>query len=588
MRDAADHWLARHCAVVPGIAAGAVLLRQGKDLQAIAMWPAGAVLPGDAGLAAGAALARRAPLVQLLQDGGQLIAHPLHASGVLIGAAVVLRPAGAVQPEEQARLGAHAETFAAATLAPPAKREASAAEAATARSTACLELARQVLAQADAAAMATTLLAVVSHRLGADRACLGLREGRHTRIEAVSDGSRIDHRRAMQLDLAAAMDEAIDEGATLRWPLADGEPPRLVAAHASHGQRHGLSSLATLPIVRAGRAVGALSIEFSHGRSATADELGCIEDLLAIVMPAWLAQRERTRPWPRRFAARALALRAALGRQGAGRVKLAAAALLAAVGLLALRPAPDVVSAEARLEGRLQRALAAPADAYLKQIHVRPGDAVKAGSVLLDFEGEDLVLEQQRLRAELAGQDAALGDAMQRRDRARLAMASAKLDELRAQLAAVEQRLERSTLRAPFDAVVIAGDLQQQLGAPVKRGQTLLTLAPADGFRAIVEVEDGDIGAVRVGQHGSLVLTAEPHRAHAFTVARITPLAQSLQGRQVFEVEVALAHAAADAALLRPGMRGVARLAVGEAPRVAQWTREALAWMRLATWRWIG
>jgi multidrug resistance efflux pump len=206
--------------------------------------------------------------------------------------------------------------------------------------------------------------------------------------------------------------------------------------------------------------------------------------------------------------------------------------------------------------------------------------------VLVAFEGEDLRLEHQRLSAELAGEDAALGDAMQRNDRTRLAIASARVEELGAQRALVAQRLERAELKAPFDGVVIAGDLSQQLGAPVQRGAVLLTVAPADGLRAVVEVPDADIGPVQPGQRGSLVLTAWPERAFALSVARITPLANPSNGRQVFEVEVALDDSGA--AALRPGMQGVARLRVGEQALALQWSRDALAWLRLLAWRWWG
>jgi multidrug resistance efflux pump len=235
------------------------------------------------------------------------------------------------------------------------------------------------------------------------------------------------------------------------------------------------------------------------------------------------------------------------------------------------------------------RVLAAPGDGYLTQVMVRPGDAVAAGQVLVEFAGEDLQIERSRLQAELAGAQAAMGDAMSRHDRAQLAIHSAKSDELTAQLALADQRIERAQMKAPFDAVVIAGDLAQSLGAPVKKGEPLLTLAPSRGFRAIVEVEDADIGQVRRGQDGSMVLTAQPDRALPLRVQRITPLATQADGRNVFEIEVAIeGPAGLPLDELRPGMRGIARLHTGELPLALAWTSDVTAWLRLAAWRWIG
>jgi hypothetical protein len=79
----------------------------------------------------------------------------------------------------------------------------------------------------------------------------------------------------------------------------------------------------------------------------------------------------------------------------------------------------------------------------------------------------------------------------------------------------------------------------------------------------IVEVDERDIGRVRVGQPGSLALSALPWDTLAVKVTRVTPMANAVEGRNVFEVEAALD---AQPDTLRPGLRGVARIAVGREP----------------------
>jgi multidrug resistance efflux pump len=54
---------------------------------------------------------------------------------------------------------------------------------------------------------------------------------------------------------------------------------------------------------------------------------------------------------------------------------------------------------------------------------------------------------------------------MARADRAQLVISQAKADEARAQLALVDEQLGRIRIEAPFDGVVIRGDLSQSLGA---------------------------------------------------------------------------------------------------------------------------
>jgi hypothetical protein len=136
---------------------------------------------------------------------------------------------------------------------------------------------------------------------------------------------------------------------------------------------------------------------------------------------------------------------------------------------------------------------------------------------------------------------------------------------------------------APFDGVVIKGDLSQSLGAPVRRGDILLTVAPLDQYRLVIEVDERDIPAVKVGQPGRIALGALSDRALEFRVARVTPVATTREGRVFYEVEGALAEAPPT---LRPGLQGVAKITAGERPLAWIWTHRALEWMQLTLWSW--
>lgn len=610
MRTAIESWLASHCAAIDGVLIAAVFLRTGDGLQRMAAWPSGSSPYPSLLPAAEAALQRREPIAEDVGTGKrasdlQLIAHPLAVSGVIVGAVVMARPssrayaapAQAALAESASRFGGamngpqSAEPNAAPDAAPNAAPNADGppqAAPANDLSADVLAVAHTAFEQKDFRSAATSVLSSLAARLGCDRASLGFRNRGLTRVEAVSDGGRIDSRRGAFPEITAAMDEAIDEAATIVYPQPAGEAPRIVAAHACLARQQGLDGVCSVPLVHGGRVVGAIVLELSRPTPPQAAELEFAEALARTIAPWLVAQREAAQPLSQRIAAAARQAVDRLAKPGHGRFKLAAVAAAALIAALLLVPSPQEVSAQARLEGTTQRAMAAPGDGFLKQVFVRPGDAVHEGQVLVEFEGEDLRVERQRLVAEMAGQDASVGDAMQRQDMSALAIASAKVDELKAELAALDQRLARAQMKAPFDGIVIEGDLTQALGAPVKRGDLLLKLAPSDGFRAMVEVDDADIADITQGQHGSIVLTAHPDQAWPMTVARITPLASALEGRTVFEVEVALDASAAASERLRPGMRGVARLHVGNRPPAITWTREAIAWVRLAAWRWIG
>jgi hypothetical protein len=621
MRTEIQTWLKQHCSAGRSTALGAVLLRREDGLHLVACWPDAPALPPRLAEVAGAAVARGQAVHALAHDNAsgeplEVMAHPLEASGALVGAVVVVLRAP--QPVPQAvhtALAGSAQAFAlalqgpqaaaalspaAAAVPPEATGAANAAEPApvaalpagattAASAERVLHVVQAAFEHRDWRASATVLAATLAAELSCSRVALGFRSGLSTRVEALSHGAALPASGGMHMATAAAMDEAIDDGATIVYPAPEGAAPRIVAAHAHLLRRQGGGSICTVPLAQGQRVAGALLLQRDQPGGFDAAAVALLEAVARLAGPWLAAQRRAARPWHEQ-AGRALRRRwRALQQPGGGRYKLAALGLALGLAALLWVPAQREVRGTARLEGTVQRVLAAPGDGYLRQVMVRPGDAVAQGQVLVEFAGEDLQIERSRLQAELAGVQAAAGEAMSQHDRAQLAIHSAKADELAAQLALVDQRIERAQMKAPFDAVVIAGDLAQQLGAPVRRGEALLTLAPSQGFRAIVEVDDADIGRVRRGQDGSMVLAARPDLALPLRVLRITPLATQAEGRNVFEIEVEVqAPAGEPLDHLRPGMRGIARLHTGDMPLALAWTSDVAAWVRLAAWRWIG
>src|SRR5690606_14884230 len=137
-------------------------------------------------------------------------------------------------------------------------------------------------------------------------------------------------------------------------------------------------------------------------------------------------------------------------------------------------------------------------------------------------------------------------------------------------------------IQAPFDGIVIKGDLRQHLGAPVQRGEVLMVLAPNDSFRLILEVDEADVAAIVPGQRGELALAAQPERPLRFVTRRIVPVATAADGRNYFEVEASLQE---ELPQLRPGLSGVAKVEAGSRPLGWLLTHRALDWLRLAWWK---
>jgi multidrug resistance efflux pump len=271
-----------------------------------------------------------------------------------------------------------------------------------------------------------------------------------------------------------------------------------------------------------------------------------------------------------------------LGKQGITRPLI----LLLSLVLIALLwiPVTYHISAPARLEGAIQQALVAPDHGYLEQAMVRPGDSVKKNQVLATLANQELLLEKRRWQTELEQYENAYSTSLAQSNRVDLVVNQSKAEEARVQLALIEQKLQHTQVLAPFDGVIIKGDLKDSVGAPLQRGDTLLTIAPTAAFRLMIEVDERDISHVLTGQQGQLALVSLPNQRIQFTVARIVPVAIVKDGRNMFEVEGTLQ--AKQLALLKPGLEGIAKIEVGQRHFIWLLSHRMIDWFKLNLWSW--
>ncbi len=581
--EAIHEWMASHASAAPGHLLTAVFLRGMHEAQLIASHPASQpVTPWLAELAA-RAIAQREPIVISRHSehvrAVQGVAHPLYQGEMLVGAAVVLREGGQpLRPEDLGAMQASSARF------PQLMATTSAPEHVSNLERTVLTMLGKMAGCDSIKDGAEVLALALASKLECDRVSVGMRCDNATSLLASSQSST-GRKSAHTADVLAAMDEAADQGCTLVHPPDMERRLCLLAAHAQLADRARSLVICTVPLVWRGEVVGTLLVERQRAAAFLPAEIALIELVASSAAPWLQLQRQAEMPWYRHLGLQ-LTRSSVLFKHG--RYHLGAlAGMLVLVGVLGW-PVEREVTAPVKLEGQTQRIVAAPGDSFLEKVNVRPGDVVKAGQVLLEFASEDLRAERERLQAELGGRDAAAAEAMAKQDLGALAVQSAKVKETQAQIELLDQRLKRMRITAPFDAVVIQGDLANALGAPTRKGDLLMTLAPAGSYRAIVEVDESDIAEVRKGQTGAMVLTALPHSALPLRVKGVTPLATAAQGRSYFEAEVELMPVTPLPSDLRPGMRGIARLEGAQRARGAVWLEQAHAWCRLAWWRWIG
>ncbi|MBC7437309.1 MAG: HlyD family efflux transporter periplasmic adaptor subunit [Bdellovibrionales bacterium] len=422
---------------------------------------------------------------------------------------------------------------------------------------------------------ATAMAVEIAQLLACERVSVGLLRQERVTVVATSLGHELQSGRDAATRIAAAMHEALDQSTSISHPAPQGGPGHITLAQQSLAG--GTGAACSIPLKGVRNVVGALTLE-REARAFSAAELALAEDLASFAGPVLEMKALAARSiWQRSRDG----LAAAWSARRASSRWAAVGALVAVVLAGCFVPVPYRVSAPARLEGSVQRAIVASADGFLQQANVRAGDTVKEGQVLAEMASQDLQLERQRRDSEMRQHENAYKAAQSRSDRTQMVISQSKAGEAQAMLALIDNQIERARIVAPFDGVVIKGDLSQNLGAPVQRGEVLLTLAPNNSYRIIIEVDESDIAGVKPGQRGRIALAAMPDRPLEVTTRRVVPVATSADARNYFEVEASLDS---PGAALRPGLRGIAKIDAGERSVAWQLAHRPLDWLRLAWW----
>lgn len=430
---------------------------------------------------------------------------------------------------------------------------------------------------------ANALATELAMRLECDRVSVGFVRNQHAQVVAVSHSAQFGKRMNMIRAIGLAMDEALDQQSVIVLPLPEGEM-LVTREHAALARQHGSDCILTIPFAIGEVTSGAFTFERPAGHPfapATIEQCQAVTALCSRILEA---KRLNDRLLVARIKDAAQEqLMKMIGPHHFGR-KLAAMIVMISVIFFSFANGEYRVNANATLEGAVRRVLVAPFDGYVSATYHRAGEVVGKDTVIATLDDRDLRLEYLKWASQHAQFTKQYQEAAAQHDRAQANILAAQVQQAQAQMALLAEQLARARISAPFAAIVVSGDLDQALGSTVQRGQVLFELAPLDAYRVALEVDEGEITALKIGQKGDLVLSSMAGEVFPFTVKSITPVTSSREGRSYFRVEAVLAKASGR---LRPGMEGVGKVAVGERKLFWIWTHKLVDWIRLTAWSWL-
>jgi multidrug efflux pump subunit AcrA (membrane-fusion protein) len=259
-------------------------------------------------------------------------------------------------------------------------------------------------------------------------------------------------------------------------------------------------------------------------------------------------------------------------------------ALLAIVLFFVFARGDYRVTAKTVIEPATRQAIVAGLNGYIRSAPHRAGDEVAAGTLLVQLDDRELKLERSKWQSQQEQSSRQYYEALGNRNAPQVQILTAQIAQAKAQVALLDDQIARTQILAPFDGVLVEGDLSHSLSAPVERGQVLFEMAPLDSYRIILQVDERDIGDVAVEQRGQLVLSGFADDPLPFSVGRLTPVSTASEGRNFFRVE---AHIENPPARLRPGMEGVGKIEIDRRRLIWVWTHEVIDWVRLKIWNWL-
>jgi RND family efflux transporter MFP subunit len=580
-------WLALQCGLIGNVAGGVVVAGQPIGHSPLAVWPNGWPHASLAKVIELAAAQRRGVL--RYDPALPESAAEEHLAGlafpILIGEEV--RGVAAIElknvSEPQTRTAMRQLQWGAAGLREYLLRQGRLdTSRQVLKSQSALDILSVTLEQEGFGTACRALVTELAVRFGCERVSVGMVRNGHAKVVAISHSAQFGRQMNLVRLVGGAMDEALDQHALIRFPAAPDEL-NVTRAHADLARNCGATALLTIPLFVKDRFIGAMT--FEHPGGFDPDTIAVLDCVAATAAPI-LQEKRRNDRWLIVKVGESLwvQLQRLLG-PGYAKRKLAVLLLLAAGAAGYFWNGLYRVTTDAVIEGQIQRSVVAPFNGFVLEAPARAGDTVRAGQLLARLDDRDLLLERLKWLTERQHRKLEFEKAMGERNRSEQQISTTQIEQADAQIRLVDEQLARASLSAPFDGLVISGDLTQSIGASLQRGQELFLVAPLDSYRVVLDVEESQIGDIAVGQNGLLVVSSLPGEEFPLAVTKITPVSKAHDGHNTFRVEGRLATAALS---LRPGMHGVAKIDVDQRRMAWIWTRSFIDWARLMLWRWFG
>jgi len=579
------HWLQWLCSQLPNAAAALVVADESLTGQfhAMAVWPEDSTQDKLLQDAAEETLRQQQPIITPLNDGKhQLGSYPVFVNGTLRAVTTLLfTTSDADELYKVLIVIEYCNSWLELRLGRNLLKNL---DQHNQRQHLVIDSIAHVLGERDFEHAALRFVNLLGRHLQVERVVLGFIKDTELVIHSESDSSGQSKKHELIKLTTKAMQEATDQQESILWPVQK-ELNQVTVAHSKLAEEEGQRALMTIPLVDKELCYGALLFDRSADEPFSKEEQLSAEALANFVGVVLEEKHQSNLPlyayFQRSFKNQLSHL---LGPGYLGR-KITFLSVILLTLFLSFMPGTYNIGADAVIEGAELRAIIVPFDGYLQSANLRAGDSVPAGGQLAELDTRQSRLQRMSWISQQATSRRQFEDALAKQERTQVQVSKAQIQRAQAEIDLLDYQISQATMLAPFDALIVSGDLNQRIGSMVRQGEVLFELSPSQRFRLAIYVDEFRINDVSPNQTGKLVLAALPEQKFDFRVTRINPIAEARNGSTVYRVEAELNN---KAKMLRVGLEGVAQVYVDERLLFSVWTRSLRDWMRLQVWRFWG
>ncbi len=209
----------------------------------------------------------------------------------------------------------------------------------------------------------------------------------------------------------------------------------------------------------------------------------------------------------------------------------------------------SVISSSGTLEGTDSADLRFKISGKLNQISVRAGDRVEKGDLIAGLDTQDLAINLQQARNTFVAKDAAAkrveddvkdndGDEDFTQQEERTAAQKAR-DNAFDDIKSVQRSFQDAYIYAPLSGVITKAD--PNVGQIVSAADVITQIVDDSQYVFEAEVDESDLGRVKLGQTAAITLNSYPDQTFNATVSKVTPVTETTDsGATVVIVKLSL------------------------------------------------